>query len=104
MGGVTVEIYNSSGILVTSVLTDATGIYTTRANLPTGTYYARAINNKGYITKLYNNVTCLACDVTTGTPVSVTAGATTPGINFALETGGRIVGAVNDISDLTPNP
>jgi hypothetical protein len=104
VGGVTVEIYNLSGILVTSVLTNATGNYTTRANLPTGTYYARAANNVGYVTKLYNNVTCLACDVTTGTPVSVTAGATTSGINFALDTGGRFVGAVNDISDLTPIP
>ena len=104
LGGITVEFYNSSGILVTSLLTDATGIYTTRATLPTGTYYVRATNNIGYITKLYNNVTCLACGVTTGTPVSVTAGATTPGINFALDTGGRIVGAVNDISDLAPIP
>ena len=102
VGGVTVEIYNSSGILVTSVLTDASGNYTTRAAMPTGSYYVRAINNVGYLTELYNNVTCLECDVTTGTPVSVTAGATTTGINFALDAGGRIFGAVNDISDLTP--
>jgi hypothetical protein len=104
VGGVTVEIYNSSGTLVTSALTDATGNYTTRANMPTGTYYARAANNIGYLTKLYNNVTCLACDVTIGTPISVTAGATTAGINFALDAGGRIVGAVNSITDLTPIP
>ena len=40
--------------------------------------------------------------MTTGTPVNVTAGATTGGIDFALATGGRITGTVTDVAANTP--
>jgi hypothetical protein len=104
IGGITTQIFDSDGAFVAFGVTNATGSYTTTTGLPTGTYYARAANNIGYVTELYNNITCLSCDVTTGTPISITAGATTSGINFSLDAGGRIFGALNDISDLTSIP
>jgi hypothetical protein len=96
LANIDVEIYNAGGAFITRGTTNSSGIYTSETGLPGGTYYARTFNSEGYIDELYNNITCLTCNVTTGTPISVTAGATTSGINFALATGGRISGTVTD--------
>ena len=82
--------------------TNAAGIYTTTAGLPTGTYYARTFNSQGYVNKLFDSFTCFQCTVSTGIPITVTSGATTSGINFSLTLGGRIAGTV--ISGARPVP
>ncbi len=84
LAGVTVEIYNSSGSLVTTALTDCSGSYVSRAGMPTGLYFARTVNSQGFIDKLYNNLTCVSCDPTTGTAIPVITGETTTAINFSL--------------------
>ena len=96
LANVTVQIYAANGAFLSQFNTDGSGNYTTGSGLPTGTYFARTTNALGYMDELYNNITCVFCDVTTGTPISVTAGSTTTGINFALALGGRISGTVTD--------
>lgn len=88
LANVAVVIYNTAGAIVTSIDTSATGSYD--AFLPgAGTYFARTHNteNPGYADQLYNSFECINCDPTTGTPILVGAGETTPGIDFALPVG-----------------
>jgi hypothetical protein len=103
--GVNAQIYNSSGTFLGSAGTNASGIYTT-SGLPTGTYYSHTRNNQGYIEKLYNNLPCTlgSCSstVTSGTPISVTVGANTSGINYALDQGGRFSGTITNSATGAP--
>jgi len=95
--GINVDIYDDSGSWVASGTTDASGSYTTSQGLTTGTYYARTWNSDRYINELYDDIPCVSsCTVTDGTSISVTAGSTTTGIDFALTPGGRISGIVTD--------
>jgi hypothetical protein len=105
LSGVTVQIYDSAGVFVTTVSTNASGIYTTAVGLQAGTYYARTTNNTGgYINQIYNNTTCVVCTLALGTPISVTAGSTASGINFSLTPGGRISGTVTNAATLAVIP
>ncbi len=99
VGNVEIGIYDSSGNMTASARTDISGNYSSGSGLPTGTYYARTINDIAYIDELYDNLPCKGwCNVRTGTPIAVTAGSTTTGIDFALEPGGAIAGRVTDSS------
>lgn len=70
-------------------VTDASGNYTL-TGLPSGTYFVQAFAD-GYGTQWFRN------KPTFGDPVSVTSGAVTGGIDFALVAGaGRITGQVTD--------
>jgi Carboxypeptidase regulatory-like domain len=92
-----VYVYSSSGSQVTRGYTDSSGVYTTESGLPSGTYYARTSNSKGYIDELYNNIACPgSCTATSGTAITVTVGMTTSGIDFGLARGGGITGTVTD--------
>ncbi len=102
LANVSVEIFDSTGAFITTGFTDTSGNYTTSAGVATGNYFARTRNQSGYINELYNNITCVSCNVTTGTPIAVTAGMTTSGINFALASGGRISGTVTDSATSAP--
>jgi 5-hydroxyisourate hydrolase-like protein (transthyretin family) len=93
--GVTVEVFNSQGVAGNSAVTDASGSYVIRG-LPTGTYFERTVNLLGFVDELYFGLNCVGCSVTTGTPINVTAGSTTPAINFTLTQGGSISGRVTD--------
>jgi len=99
-----VFLYDASGNYVGSTETDASGDYVTYAGLPTGTYYALTANYQLYLDELYDDVPCFdfSCDVTTGTPISVTVGLTTGGIDFAIDKGGAISGTVLDASTASP--
>ena len=99
---VEVDLYNAAGQWMTYGFTDASGNYTTFVGVPSGTYFARTFNNQELIDELYNNITCVGCHVTAGTPISVTAGATTIDIDFALDAGGRIAGTVIDAETGSP--
>ncbi len=104
LAGVAVQVFNAAGTWLTSVNTNSSGVYTTSAGLPSGTYYTRTFNSLGYIDELYNDISCPvgSCTVTGGTPIAVTAPSTTTGINFALALGGRISGTVTDVSTSLP--
>ena len=103
LASVSVSVVDAGNQAVGSGFTDGSGGYTTLEGIPTGSYYVRtSITNftpapsQGYINELYNNVPCLVnvCPLTSGTPVAVTAGLTTPNINFALHAGARFAGRV----------
>jgi hypothetical protein len=117
---VLVRIVNSSGTNLTSGTTNGSGVYTTSSGLPSGSYYART-SAPGYMDELYDNVPCLGggCTPTSGTVVTVAAGATTAGISFVLarapvQTNDEIPGAtpvsalpystVEDTRTATSNP
>ncbi len=104
LGSISVGIYSSSGTNLTSGFTNASGVYTSSGGLPTGTYYARTSNSLGYLDELYDNISCPGgtCTASSGTPIDVTVGATTNGINFALASGGRISGMVTDAATGLP--
>jgi hypothetical protein len=109
--GVQVQLLTPSGGIIASTSTTA-GVYTF-SNVSTGSYYVRTNANAGgvlpagipFINQLYNGVTCVNCSVLTtggGTLVTVSNGATTSGINFALQRGGFISGTITKTSDGTP--
>lgn len=96
-----VDVYDSNGDWVGYSDTDATGAYLI-PDLGAGTYFAMAYAS-GYVAELYDDLRCVYwCDPTTGTPISVTAGSTTGGIDFALDLGGWIAGTVTDASTGLP--
>ncbi|HYM62590.1 MAG TPA: carboxypeptidase regulatory-like domain-containing protein [Thermoanaerobaculia bacterium] len=83
--GVSVSVYDSGGGFVADGTADGTGAYSVVLPL-TGTYFARTFNNTypGLADQLYNNILCVGCDPTTGTPISASVGSVTTGINFRL--------------------
>lgn len=104
VAGVTVQIFHTLNTNATAVLasltTDSSGAYKSRA-LPSGSYFVRtSANSHGLINQLYDNINCLGCAVSGGTPVSVTAPASvsspvsTSHANFRLPPGGAITGTV----------
>ena len=104
--GLSMFVYNASTSLVTSVVTGAGGVYTVEG-LAAGSYFARVnAGNTGqdYLSELYGGIVCpsVACHVSFGTPIAVTSGATTSGIDFPLDQGGTISGTV--VADGTSAP
>ena len=90
-------VSDSAGQYVTDATTDGSGVYTITGLLTSGTYYARTANSRDYIDELYDDIPCAAgCTVTSGTPIGVTVGATTTGIDFALGRAGQVTGTVMD--------
>jgi hypothetical protein len=112
-------VYDSAGTLVTSLTLPpgpgpAYSLPYRVGGLPSGTYYVKAWDSaavaiisspgvprppippaKGMLVgKLFHGVNCVAadCKPTSGTPVRVTAGSTTTGVDFALEVGATIAG------------
>jgi 5-hydroxyisourate hydrolase-like protein (transthyretin family) len=104
VAGVQVAVYSASGSYVAYGYTNSSGAYTTGTGLPSGTYYARTSNSQGYLEEVYDDAPCPdgLCTATAGTPIGVTAGATTSGIDFALARGGRISGTVTDATTGVP--
>jgi hypothetical protein len=100
ISGATVTLYDALGTSVNTVTASSSGVWTTSVALPTGLYYARTSNSLGFVNEIYNNVSSPGTSVSalsltrSGTPISVSAGATTSGINFALDPGGTISGSV----------
>lgn len=99
--GISVSIFLPSGTFVAGSFTNGNGVFATQG-LPTGTYYARTNNARGYVNRLYDAIDCVRCAVASGTPINVTLGATTTGVNFALALGARIGGRVVDAATSLP--
>jgi Putative Ig domain/Carboxypeptidase regulatory-like domain len=109
--GLQIVAYNSAGQFVRAYtffapLSAAGTIPYTIDNLPTGTYYLRAMNagspgaspwffrGGDLIEQIYGSGSCVTidCDPRRGAPVHVTSGQVTSGIDFNLVTGGSISG------------
>ncbi len=93
---VEIDVYDSDGFYWDYAYTDAAGNYSIDG-LPPGAYHARTYNWQDYFDELYDDLPCTGgCEPTTGTPISVTDGAVTAGIDFALQTGSVITGRVRE--------
>ena len=108
ISNVTVTAFSSSGRNVGSTTTALDGTYSI-GGLPTGNYFAStssAVSPIEYADLLYNAQSCPRglCRVTSGTPIAVTAGATTPNIDFMLQGAGSIFGQVTDAGTGQPVP
>jgi hypothetical protein len=89
-----VVIHDQNGS-VDAERTDAGGNYVVDG-LPAGTYFA-VTSNGSHLDELYDGLDCeFFCNPTTGTPIPVTSGGTTSGIDFALPAGGEVTGTVTD--------
>src|SRR5262249_6783375 len=96
IGGVAVVIVDGQSNFRGVATTDSSGNYGF-SGLPTGTYYAAtsSASAQGYVDVLFNGTPCQGCfSLVTGTPISVTSGATTPSIDFSLGLAGRVTGRV----------
>jgi hypothetical protein len=94
--GASVLVYTSSGALIRSTATGDTGSYTV-VGLPTGSYLVHAESSGNFVPQRHNNIPCVGCSKTTGTPVAVTAPATTGGIIFTMMPGGILTGRVTNV-------
>ncbi len=94
---VEVEVYDSTGEVVSAVQTAPDGTYIV-PGLATGTYKVGFVPTGNYLPQFYNGQAMLAA----AEPVSVTAGSTTSAINAALAAGGQITGTVTDASTSSP--
>jgi hypothetical protein len=90
ISGVTVDVYNASGVIIADATTGAAGSFTA-TKLDTGSYHV-AFVAAGFVTQFYNNQTSLK----TATSVSVKSGSTATGINAKLQTAGQIAGTVTN--------
>jgi hypothetical protein len=97
IGGTMVSAYNSTGAWGGNTTAQPDGSYTI-TGLPTGNYIVSTDSWGDYNGEYYNDV--YRSD--SATPVPVTAGATTSGINFGLAIGGKITGVVTSTSDGAP--
>jgi len=89
---ITVRDFNNEFVVHAKAITDASGDYC--ANVPAGDYFVGAINltNTGFAASEWWSAGGTAYNLEDGGKVTVGAGVTTA--DFALETGGRIEGAV----------
>ena len=94
--GVTVNIMNpANGAVVTSVTTGATGIYTASLLTP-GSYKVKFLGNTaGYVPAWYNGAS-YNTGIAGASPIIISAGITTAGINASLVSGGAITGTVTN--------
>jgi hypothetical protein len=89
VGGVTVEVYDGDGWLMSTAMTDVDGLYATESEgLPPGTYYVRTrvprrLHQFG--DALFEGRPCgPGCNPATGKPVPVTAAGDTTGVDLTL--------------------
>lgn len=90
MSGVNVNLYSDADALLTSQSTDANGNYTF-TGFASGSYKV-SFSTAGYADVWYSG----AADLTTTTPVTVTAPDITSGIDGVMGVGGRITGNIID--------
>jgi 5-hydroxyisourate hydrolase-like protein (transthyretin family) len=104
LANIWVGVYDSNMNGVGWAVTDATGLYALLGPLPTGSYIVTANNDQGYVNELYDDKPCPGtyCDYTQATPVAVTVGSTTGGVDFALSPTARISGVVTDAATGAP--
>jgi len=95
LAGVSVLIRTATGSVADWLATEADGTYESEIGLPTGSYRVQTRNTPLLLDELYDDLPCAHdCNPVPGTPVAVTAGATTTGIDFELAPGGQIAGTL----------
>ena len=103
LAGIAAEIYDASNTLVARASSDASGNYTSDAGLPSGNYFLRTRNNRGYQDQLHAGLPCHNCVPSSGTPIVVVDGVTTPNVDLQLVQGSRISGSIRANDRALPN-
>jgi protocatechuate 3,4-dioxygenase beta subunit len=101
---VDVAVYGANGGLAGLTETDEAGRYLV-SGLAHGTAFAIAGDSYSseYRRELYQDLTCApSCTVTNGTPIPVSDGQTTSGVDFFLERFGVVAGTITQVSDGAP--
>lgn len=94
LANVTIQILTAAGSFVAGASTNAAGDFET-GTLPAGTYLVRTLNTLGLKDALYSAVDCAPiCEMTRATPIVVTVGATSAGVDFGLTAAGGVAGRV----------
>ena len=95
--GVEVHVHDPANNHITLGFTDASGGYSSFDGLAAGGYLVMAFNHARYVDELYAHQPCpgASCTGAGGTLVPVTLGSTAT-IDFALNPGGLITGAITD--------
>jgi hypothetical protein len=95
VSGITVNAYDATdNTFIKNSSTNSSGVYTVYGLLP-GSYKLQAgVGNGAYVSQYYPN----AADISSATPVTVTAGGTTSNTNFSLITGASITGTITAAS------
>lgn len=102
VGALVYFIDSGNNVPFSTATTDASGHYTSNGGSATGNVFVVTQNGQGYQDEGYNNHKCTlagGCNGSPTDPVAVTLGATTSGIDFALDPGGRISGSVKDANN-----
>ncbi len=95
LSGVRVEVLDGSGVSTGYAYTNEQGSFML-GDLPAGVYFARTLRSSTYLGQLYDGLPCEgSCAVTGGTPIPVTSGVLTPGVDFSLARLGAISGIVS---------
>jgi len=95
ISGARIDVFDTTGALVTSADPAGDGSWITEAGLVAGSCFLLTENWWGFIDELWQDIPCTSgCTVTDGTPVIVVAGATTSGIDIILDPGGQIRGTI----------
>ncbi len=97
LAGISVTVYDGTGSYFASASTASDGSYSV-GGLRTGSYRVSFGATAGYQSEWYSGKDSLV----NATPVAVTEGATTTGIDAALKPGGGIAGTVTDAVSHTP--
>jgi Carboxypeptidase regulatory-like domain len=103
IAAIEVDVYNAAGGWVGDAYTNGSGDYSL-AGLDTGSYFAFTYDyDDEYRDELYDDVPCQGyCEPTSGTPIAVSLGTATDGIDFALDRLGSVEGKVTDVATGTP--
>jgi protocatechuate 3,4-dioxygenase beta subunit len=100
-----IAVWDSAGNFARSGGTDQLGDYRV-PGLDAGTYFV-TVTSPDHLGELYDDLPCpggapVGCDPTTGTAVAVTAGGTTPGVDFAIVRQGSLSGRVTEAGSGLP--
>ncbi len=94
LGGIGIEVYDGAGQMVAQTSTNVIGDFQVEA-LPDGNYTVRTRNRQGYRNQIHDGGSCTPfCDPLDGTPISVSEGSVTSGIDFVLVQSATISGTV----------
>ena len=108
ISGMEIDVLSESGETVASTWSDGGGLYSGLSDgLPSGRYFARTGelvpvlgSGERWVEQVFDGLPCVACrPEREATPILVSAGTTTPGIDFALEGGGSLAGTVTSAVD-----
>jgi hypothetical protein len=84
LGGITIELWDPSGRMLTSWTTRPEPEAYSFHGLPDGSYYFRTSNSLGYVNQVYAGIPCLtSCSAVSGTAVTVSAGGSWA-VDFSL--------------------